>query len=85
MKIKEITTKNLENAETGDVIVTPYKGEFKIQKVYGGIWLYKNEKNGDLVYRDYADNYVWAAEENTFLSRLHYMYEVLARWAIRTW
>ena len=82
MKITELTSINLENAKTGDIIVTPHKGEYKIEKVFGGIFLYKN---GDIVYRDYQDNYVWAAEENTFLSRLHYMYEVLARWAIRTW
>lgn len=80
MKITELTAINLENAKTGDIIVTPNKDEYKIEKVFGGVWLYKN---GDIVYRDYQDNYVWAAEENTFASRLHFMYEKLAQWANR--
>ena len=80
MKITELTAENLENAKTGDIIVTPNKDEYKIEQVYNGVWLYKN---GEIVYRDYADNYVWAVNENTNTARLHFMYEKLAQWANR--
>ena len=82
MKITELTAENLENAKTGDIIVTPNKDEYKIEQVYYGVWLYKN---GEIVYRDYADNYVWSVKENTDTARLHYMYEKLAQWANRNW
>lgn len=80
MKITELTAENLENAKTGDIIVTPNKDEYKIEQVFNGVWLFKNGKN---VYRDYADNYVWSAKENTNAARLHFMYEILAHWANR--
>ena len=80
MKITELTAENLENDKTGDIIVTPNNNEYKIEQVYNGVWLYKN---GEIVYRDYADNYVWSAKENTNTARLHFMYEILARWANR--
>lgn len=77
MKITELTIENLKNAKTGDIIVSPTRGEFMVERFCYQINLYQNKK---LVKREYACEYTWQAKGTGEEALMNALFEHLQKY-----
>lgn len=77
MKITELTIENLKNSKTGDIIVSPTRGEFMVERFCYQINLYQNKK---LVKREYACEYTWQAKGTGEQALMNALFEHLQKY-----